>query len=266
MKRKGERDVRMRPIPDYLYHYTSLETLALILKNRTIRFNSLKNMDDAEEVITANSPYLGKYCFVSSWTTDEESIPIWNLYTESMKGVRIKLKSYPFKKRKARLSFYGNGMEFETYFPEELLKHDKLYPYPTVPFLREVEYTDDDTKIFPNIITELSRNANNTFNATANFNDINRYKRKKWDFLEEWRYSMVLLPHNERGGLTLDLTESGNDMPFWHYDLKMDEDALKEIEIMTGPKMGLGDKILLRCLVEKYCPTATIVESKLKIK
>ena len=32
-----------------LYHYTSLETLALILKNRTIMFNRLDKVDDVEE-------------------------------------------------------------------------------------------------------------------------------------------------------------------------------------------------------------------------
>lgn len=36
----------------YLYHYTSIETLALILKNRTIRFNNLQNVDDPEEAET----------------------------------------------------------------------------------------------------------------------------------------------------------------------------------------------------------------------
>ena len=34
---------------NYLYHYTSLETLALILKNRTICFNNLLYVDDIEE-------------------------------------------------------------------------------------------------------------------------------------------------------------------------------------------------------------------------
>ena len=33
----------------YLYHYTSLDTLALILKNRTLCFNNLRNVDDMEE-------------------------------------------------------------------------------------------------------------------------------------------------------------------------------------------------------------------------
>lgn len=255
----------MTDVPEYLYHYTNLDTLALILKNKTIRFNSLKNMDDAEEVITGNSPYLGKYCFVSSWTSDEENIPIWNLYTRGMQGVRIRLKTYPFKKHKASLFYYNDGEEFDTYCPEELLKHDRIYVYPTIPFLRKVEYTDDDSKIFPSLITRLEKNASNSIHIEANFNDINRYKRKKWDFLSEWRYSLVLFPHNEKGSLVFDLTERGEDLPFWNYDVSIDEGALETIEIMTGPKMTPGDKVLLQCLVEKYCPTATIVESKLKI-
>lgn len=32
-----------------IYHYTSIETLALIIKNKTIRFNRLDFVDDCEE-------------------------------------------------------------------------------------------------------------------------------------------------------------------------------------------------------------------------
>ena len=34
---------------EYLYHYTNIETLALILQNHTFRFNSLNKMDDLQE-------------------------------------------------------------------------------------------------------------------------------------------------------------------------------------------------------------------------
>ncbi len=34
-----------------VYHYTSIETLALILKNKSIRFNRLDCVDDLEESI-----------------------------------------------------------------------------------------------------------------------------------------------------------------------------------------------------------------------
>lgn len=39
---------------DYLYHYTSLEKLALILKNRTIRLSPLDKMDDRQEQKTSD--------------------------------------------------------------------------------------------------------------------------------------------------------------------------------------------------------------------
>ena len=49
---------------EYLYHYTSIESLALILKNKTIRLNPLDKMDDLQEQKTADVENLGKFVFV----------------------------------------------------------------------------------------------------------------------------------------------------------------------------------------------------------
>lgn len=84
---------------EYLYHYTSIETLALILKNRTIKFNNLMNVDDPEEAETKDLGLFGRHCLVSCWTRSSEDIlPMWNMYTPEMKGVRIKMRMNPFKK------------------------------------------------------------------------------------------------------------------------------------------------------------------------
>lgn len=48
----------------YLYHYTNIETLALILKNRTIRFNSLDRMDDLQEQQTADVKILDNFAIL----------------------------------------------------------------------------------------------------------------------------------------------------------------------------------------------------------
>ena len=83
---------------EYLYHYTNIETLALILQNHTFRFNSLNKMDDLQEQETADLKNVGQVCYISSWTDDvDESIPMWNMYTSINSGVRIKLKKHPFK-------------------------------------------------------------------------------------------------------------------------------------------------------------------------
>ena len=58
--------------PQFLYHYTDLESLILILKNRTIRLKSLDQLDDKEESSFENFRAAAKYIFVSSWTEEEK--------------------------------------------------------------------------------------------------------------------------------------------------------------------------------------------------
>ena len=63
---------------DYLYHYTSVESLALILKNKSFRLSPLSTLDDLQEERVKDSQRFGEYVFVSSWTEDEEELVIYN--------------------------------------------------------------------------------------------------------------------------------------------------------------------------------------------
>lgn len=115
--------------PKYLFHYTNIETLALILKNRTIRFNSLDKMDDLQEQQTADISNIGQFCYISSWSEDEiESIPMWNMYATLDKGVRIKMRTNPFKSYdyfaedfkdipNATVTDYSNGKAIRSIIP-----------------------------------------------------------------------------------------------------------------------------------------------------
>lgn len=253
-------------MPDYLYHYTNLNSFELILKNRTIRLNSLKNMDDAEEIVTANSPYLGKYCFVSSWTElKEENIPFWGLYTEKMTGVRLKMQKCPFEKHTYHLSYYNSGQSFESYCPAEIINGNLVMYWPSIPFLRKVEYTEDECLLYPSLFSYFYIRGDRRFEASANFNSIGQYKRSCWEFQSEWRYSLLFLPKNENGDYIIDFNANDKSMPFWYCDLPISEEAFCDIEIMTGPRMSDNDKMLLQDIVNKYCPSAKIVNSSLKI-
>jgi|SRR3989304_7857431 len=77
---------------EIIHHYTSINTLALILKNRKIRFNRLDRVDDLSEAQALGKYDIAKYLFVSCWTDSElESIPQWHMYTDKMAGVRISI-------------------------------------------------------------------------------------------------------------------------------------------------------------------------------
>ena len=82
-----------------LWHYTNLESLALILTNRTLRLMPLTGMDDPLESQTRDVANLGRFFFASCWTDDsQESIPMWKMYASLDSGIRIGLPPMPFVK------------------------------------------------------------------------------------------------------------------------------------------------------------------------
>lgn len=271
---------------EYLYHYTSIESLLLILKNRTLAFNSLQNVDDLEETKSKDIENIGKICYVSCWTYDEsESIPMWNMYTHNMQGVRIKLKKYPFKKYKYNKEEYflkENGESFINY--ERLYKEDKASITMDNPLLYKVEYTDDLNKIYPNIKTitnELSVLPNGNFQTNMkksfDFGNLGRYKRKNWDFQKEVRYIINMAPWSirelqeckslyDQEQLINRLEDTKIKAPYTRFFLDLSEEALNDIEILLGPKTTLVQEELINLIKDKYCKNAKICKSILKIR
>lgn len=91
---------------DFLYHYTSVDVLELILSNRTIRFNPLYKMDDQQEQYSAHGAAQGEHYFISSWTSEENELPrMWKDYCkpDPENGVRLKLPVNPFSKTENNL-------------------------------------------------------------------------------------------------------------------------------------------------------------------
>ena len=48
--------------------------------------------------------------------------------------------------------------------------------------------------------------------------------------------------------------------------LEIDDEVLKEIEIVFGPKMSEAEKIMAIALINEYCPKAIYAESVLNIR
>ena len=74
-----------------IYHYTSIDTPALILLNKTIRFNRLDQVDDKKESEFGSGDSdvkIGMYIFVSCWTKNPEENPSRWKYIEEKAGKR----------------------------------------------------------------------------------------------------------------------------------------------------------------------------------
>ena len=56
-----------------------------------------------------------------------------------------------------------------------------------------------------------------------------------------------------------------NYYPFFRFFAVHDEEVLKDLKILLGPKVTEAEEEIVRLIVKEYCPTAQISKSKLKI-
>lgn len=266
---------------EYLYHYTNIETLALILQNHTFRFNSLDKMDDLQEQETADLKNVGQFCYISSWTDDvDESIPMWNMYTSINSGVRIKLKKHPFKFHEntadelrqvinVPVTDNTNGTPLKSLIPFVDMFRWKFIPAGATPenILHKVEYSSDHEKLYPKLVHVDGDK------FSISLGTLGKYKNTHWAFQNEWRYILLLFP--------LDLNQPvetlsqaaqimGNKIlqglekqPFPFYDMIIDDAAYCEMEITLSPKISTGNRIIVENLVKRYNPSAIVKDSSL---
>lgn len=233
--------------PKFLYHYTSINTLGLILKYKSIRFNSLAKMDDLDEKIVLNKE-LGKYTFVSCWTEEEkESIPMWQMYSDGLKGVRIKIPIQPFE------VYLKDGKEY-IISPNELIGKNYYFhrPFEGV-FYKPVSY--ETIPQIENIRNGEMAEKNRTlfgYNEFLPGMDKNNY----WEFQKEWRYMLRVIPSKNPEN---DIKNNNKDTEYIDTlpkvdiefkDLHIREDALKQMEIMLGPKTNEIDKRIVELLIK----------------
>lgn len=276
----------------YLYHYTSLDTLALILKNKTLCFNNLVNVDDMEEAQSEDMGEFGKFVYVSCWTADrEESIPLWNLYTPDMHGVRIRLPEYPFETYHYKKGEFFCEEDVDTYIDlAHMIAENRYSILPKNPVLVEVEYDNEKARLFPRVRQESYPGALQDFleaksleelmrkkiKVNYSFDKVGYYKRKIWDFQKEWRYKISISPMGlrESNPSTLEkqqeyfrrLEDRTAEPPVQRIFLKIDENVFKELEVVFGPKMTDAEKIMAVALLEKYAPECKYKDSCLQIR
>jgi hypothetical protein len=170
--------------PDFLYHYTSISALQKIVESRRLRFKRLDRVDDLNEGKSTDLQNPGRLFFVSCWTSsEEESIPLWSMYTPNMAGVRIKLPAKMFTVYVTEPQSAGpicvKG-RIECPLPYDRIVTDHYIVSPTIfrfdQFLKEITYTDDPTKLTPTLVQRDMENIQIELGKLAT------YKRMAWKF------------------------------------------------------------------------------------
>lgn len=264
-----------------LYHYCSIDTLELILKNQTIRFSSLSTVDDIEESRTMDGNELGKVCFVSCWTDlKEDTVDMWRNYTSIGKGIRIGLPKDFFHEKLSDDEKINRHQDI-------LKEYDISVSPPYVPILAPVTYTKDDSLIELSVLRERIEKCSNCHNEAyvldLETKFVGRFKRNIWSNQSEWRYILYAIPyqniknHDEGKYSKGDLKESYSllksdmiNMKFKSHfiDYQFDKNAFKNLEILTSPLNTEEENRQVQKLVTEYIPDGQILikQSKLQIR
>ena len=247
---------------DRLYQYTSLDVLALILKNKNIKLSKLSTLDDPLEkyvegivfmdnLISRGTIELGEYCFVSSWSKDpEESIAMWDMYGNRKKGVRISLPEDMIDKNYD--IFHEDNEIKDNYQLIPVPDEHKNLPFPE---LKAIDYSRLESK-HPSI------NANG---IDLNLDALGMYKLPDWSFQEEKRFRLLASIHRDQNTNVemkyfYKFSEPNNTKGFAfekplasnYIFFGLKEEALHQIEIVIGPEMTEGDRLLLDALARQY--------------
>ena len=237
-------------VPRYLYHYTSIESLAMILSKKAFRLSRLSDLDDLLEAKTADISKIGDTVYVSSWTDEaEESIPMWNMYSQMSAGVRIKSISNIFEDYKI--------------LPDRttMISDNKFYTDDRIIFPQQLEkviYSDLKSDLFPQIVYK---------DQGLNQEKFGKYKSSTWAFQKEWRY--IVRTWYGKNFDESDMTEEEKYIKFSkiadkYIYLKIKEEAFSTMEITLSPKISQGNRVIVHALKEKFCPKLSIVDSTLQ--
>lgn len=274
-----------------IYHYTSVNNLALILNYQSIRFTRLDRGDDVTE-IEGLPVSLSTYAFVSCWTEDSiENIPLWKMYTD-MKGVRICLPKDPFKKMLlpagSTIPGVNLGPDIRSPFTLEELFSDQQMIVPLFQrndsdtrFYKKIIYRNDYKNIYEDII-EISEDGLNF--KVKDVTQIGMYKSDIWAFQKEARFTLYivpLLPNNHplvkgdyQRKIELSTQLVGNEDPelskqmtlLDFIDVPLDPASMGEMQITLGPLTNLSDRIIVESLLAKFGIEGAVVESSLSGK
>lgn len=277
----------------FIHHYTNIDILALILRNKTLRFNRLDKVDDPEESnFYSQGVNLGPYTFVSCWTeSKEESIPMWKMYTTSCWGIRITVPrdnlfqtySYDGFKHNGLTSVSLGGMFLSLFPPEVQFQQDKYMPpflttdYDACNFYRKVQYVDNVQILAKDVIQISGLDDKGRGIISIAYPKVGSYKHKRWAFQEESRFVLNMLPGNPTSKFNtpeFDCEQSkfiqsilhNKDLGFTYYDMHLNPDVLENIVITLSPLTTDSQRAIVEALCHKYAPNAIIKESALSGK
>lgn len=265
-----------------IYHYTTIETLALILESKYIKFSRLDMLDDKteSEPFSVFNPL--QYIFSSSYTYDDtENIPLWKMYANMETGIRIEFDTDTmFSPGWKKLIAPTHNQEicklppflYTSILSEDILNSDYLLYYwnrtdsdtisDCIIKIKKIEYKDNFVEIYKSKLNINDINKINSIERNISYNptDFGFYKSNYWEFQKEIRLLIYSSPFPKDKNEISEIVSGKRELKTTSIFVPLSEKCLQNIKITLSPKVSKASRIIVKALLSQY-PNAVVVDS-----
>lgn len=267
-----------------LYHYTTIDTLAHIMNNRSLKFNRLDQLDD----LTESEPFADfnplQYIFSCSFTYDSlESIPLWKMYANMETGIRLEFDSTKlFEPCLTVLKAPAHSHEQHEFPPflytavksDDILNDDYMLMFWSLPEedslcacikLKKIEYIDNFKEKYK---CQLNiKNIEGSTDISVSYNPIafGIYKSRYWEFQKEIRCLLYATPFPKDEKEISDIACGLRTLKTKYILVPISKFSLDNLRITLAPKVTESSRLIVESLT-KGLRNVIIQDSDLKGK
>lgn len=262
-------------LPKVLFHYTSIETLALIIKYKKFRFTRLSLLNDPLEGKSSDLAKTEELVYCSSWSANPvDTIPMWKMYTD-LKGVRLQVN--------ADNIFASNGpstiMNFGSQDSPVTILRDPIsvnnvngqkIPLPIARVFgpEEVKYLDDAEarKVKTTQSITDCTSGKPVVRNMIKLDGVGLNKDVCWEYEKEWRFRLTAIEATVPCNMDLKQMVNYLTLEDDYIDVPVSDSFFENVEILMGPMCNEGQRVLLESLLNSYGIKSNISRSKIQIK
>lgn len=240
-----------------IYHYTSIQSLKAILESRKFRFSRLDQLDCHAETQFHETINFGLYFFVSSWAGgNHHELPMWSMYGDKGKGVRISTTRDPFKRYPHAI---GDTADSATVPADWITNSDLWFPFSLNDkwFTKPVDYVDDVSFWYKRAV--CNENSGITLDG---FPDLPFKKDQLWQFQDEIRFLIYAIPKTYQSKIDNIPRSAPPNQIMWsgiaprvtHIDLELDPEVFEDMEVTLGPLCGHPEQATVEFILKHGAP------------
>lgn len=264
-----------------LFHYTTIDTLALILDSKSIKFSRLDQLDDKQE----SEPFAEfnplQYIFSASFTDDpKESIPMWKMYANMQTGIRIEFDSHTmFKPTLKNIVIPNHNHEVAEFPPiiytalnvNDVLNSDYALAYWSTNEedsicqcikLKKILYINNFQDKYKSLIEILTSVEDGKLSRNIKYNPTNFgfYKSEYWAFQQEVRLLIYAVPFAKNTEEINKIVANERPLKSTMILVPLADECLQNLSITLSPKVSNSSRLIVKALLSKY-PNVKIKDS-----